>query len=168
MSEDELSISSLRGARDREVLAREKERQILIRHSEISNASSSIISNTSNSSNSSLLQISERQKNKVDVYRMPKNSDPEKKLYDRLHEAVQLDYVNFGPEILSDPTKLVDIVNKRWREIFQNGRCTSLPDNTIERVYPSIYFVDDAMQTEIIRIWIPCAQIRVGNRSYAL
>ena len=103
----------MRGARDREVLAREKERQILIRHSEISNASSSIINNTSNSSNSSLLQISERQKNKMDAYRMPKNSDPEKKLYDRLHEAVQFDYVNFGPEILSDPMKLVDIVNKR-------------------------------------------------------
>jgi hypothetical protein len=168
LSEDELSISPLRGARDREVLAREKERQILIRHSEISNASPSIISNTSISSSSPLLQISERQKNKVDAYRMPKNSDPEKKLYDRLHEVVQLDYVNFGPEILSDPTKLADIVNKRWREIFQKGRCIPLPDNTIERVYPSVYFVDDAVQTEVIRIWIRCAQIRVGNRSYAL
>ena len=81
---------------------------------------------------------------------MPKNSNPEKKLYDRLHEAVQLDYVNFGPEILSDPTKLADVVNKRWREIFQKERCMPLPDNTIERVYPSVYFVDDAVQTEVI------------------
>jgi len=38
LSEDELSISPLRGARDREVLAREKGLQILTRHSEISNA----------------------------------------------------------------------------------------------------------------------------------
>jgi hypothetical protein len=27
-----------------------------------------------------------------------------------------------------------------------------LPDNTIERVYPSVYFVDDAVQTEVIQI----------------
>ena len=58
LSEDELSISPLRGARDREVLARGKELQILIRHSEISNTSSSIINNISISSSSSLLQIS--------------------------------------------------------------------------------------------------------------
>ena len=38
LSEDELSISPLRGARDREVFAREKGLQILTRHSEISNA----------------------------------------------------------------------------------------------------------------------------------
>ena len=43
LSEDELSISPLRGARDREVLAREKGLQILTRHSELSNASPSII-----------------------------------------------------------------------------------------------------------------------------
>ena len=99
---------------------------------------------------------------------MPENSNPEKKMYDRLHEAVQLDYVNFGPEILSDPTKLADVVDKRWCEIFQKERYMSLPDNTIERVYPSVYFVDDAVQTEVIRIWIQCAQIRVGSWSYAL
>jgi hypothetical protein len=168
LSEDELIISPLRGARDREILAREKDLQILTRHSEISNPSPSIISNTSIPSSSSLLQIGQRQKIKVDAYRMPKNSDPEKKLYDRLHEAVQLDYVNFGPEILSDPMKLAEIVNKRWREIFQQGHSMPLPDNTIERVCPSIYFVDDSVQTEVIRIWIQCAQIRFGNRSYAL
>ena len=168
LSEDELSISPLRGARDREVLAREKGLQILTRHSEISNASPSIISNTSISSSSPLLQISERRKTKVNIYQMPENSNPEKKLYDRLHEVVQLDYVNLGPEILSDPMKLVDVVHKRWCEIFQKERCMPLPDNTIERVYPSVYFVDDAVQTEVIRIWIQCAQIHVGSRSYAL
>ena len=134
-SDDELSISPSRGVRDRERLAREKELQILTRHSD---TSSSIIGNTSISSSSPLLQISERQKNKADAYRMPDNSNPEKKLYDRLHEAVQLDYVNFGPEILSDPTKLADVVNKRWHEIFKRGHSIPLPENTIERVYPSV------------------------------
>ena len=79
-----------------------------------------------------------------------------------------VDYVNFGPEILSDPMKLADIVNRRWREIFQKGHCMPLSDNTIERVYPSVYFVNDAVQTEVIRIWIQCAQICIGNQSYAL
>ena len=85
---------------------------------------------------------------------MPDNSNLEKKLYYRLHEAVQLDYVNFGPEILSDPTKLADVVNKRWREIFQKESCMPLPEHTIERVYPTVYLVDDIVQTEVIRIWI--------------
>ena len=58
----------MRGARDREVLAREKGLQILTRHSEISNASPSIISNTSISSSSPLLQISELRKTKVNIY----------------------------------------------------------------------------------------------------
>src|SRR5437762_13668627 len=70
LSEDELSISPLRGARDREVLAHEKGLQILTRHSEISNASPSIISNTSISSSSPLLQISKRRKTKVNIYQI--------------------------------------------------------------------------------------------------
>ena len=135
--ENELSISPSRGTRDREVLAGEKERRILNRHSEISNASPSIISDNSISSSSLSLQLGERQKNKVNVY---PNSNPEKKLYDRLHDAVQLDYVNSGPGMLSDPAKLTKVVNKRWREIFQKELCTSLPDNTIERVYLSNLF----------------------------
>ena len=136
LSEDEFSISPSRGPRAsaRETFAN-KELQILTHHSEISHASpSTIISNTSNSSSSPLLQINEHQKNKVNAYRMPNNSNPEKKLYDRLHEAVQLDYINFGPEILSDPTKLADLVNKRWREIFQKEGRMPLPEHTIERV----------------------------------
>ena len=43
-----------------------------------------------------------------------------------------------------------------------------LPGNIIKRVYPSVYFIDDAVQIEVIRIWIQCAQIRIGSWSYAL
>lgn len=117
-----------------------KELQILNRQSQISDASPSIISNTSVSSSSRLLPISAHQKSKGNAYRMPTNSNPKKKLYNRLHEAVQLDYVNFGPEILSDPTKLAEVVNKRWHEIFQKEVLTPLPDNTIERVSPFALF----------------------------
>lgn len=67
-----------------------------------------------------------------------------------------------------DPTKLAEVVNKRWREIFQKELCTSLPDNTMNRFTFSIYFVDDAVQTEIVWIWIQCAQVRLGKWSYAL
>ena len=73
---------------------------------------------------------------------MPKDSDPEKKLYDRLHEAIQLNYVNVRPEILSDSSKLAEAVNKRWHEIFQKEFFTApLPENTTERVYPFTLFV---------------------------
>ena len=81
----------------------------------------------------------EHQKSKVNAYRMPNNSNSEKKLYDRLHEVIQLDYVNVGSEILSDLTKLVEMVNQRWHEIFQKEHGT-LPNNTIERVCPSDLF----------------------------
>jgi hypothetical protein len=76
--------------------------------------------------------------------------------------------VTVGSEILSDLTKLADVVNKRWCEIFQKERYIPLPDNTIERVYPSVYFVDDVVQTEVIRIWIQGAQMRIGSWSYTL
>jgi hypothetical protein len=55
------------------------------------------------------------------------NSNPEKELYDRLHEAVQLDYVNSGPELLLDPMKLAEVVNRRLREIFQTELSRPLP-----------------------------------------
>jgi hypothetical protein len=113
------------------MFAHEKDLQILTRQGEIPNTSPPIINTTGVSSNLSLLQISQHQKIKMDVYRMPKNSNLEKKLYDHLHETFQLDFVNFRPEILSAPVKLADIVNKRWREIFQKGHCMPLPDNTI-------------------------------------
>jgi len=56
-----------------------------------------------------------------------KISNPEKELYDRLHEAVQLDYVNSGPELLLDPMKLAEVVNRRLREIFQTELSRPLP-----------------------------------------
>jgi hypothetical protein len=123
--------------RNRGALAREKEIHNLSRQSKISSASPSTISDNSiPTSSRSSLRSNESQKNKVNPYRMFNNSNSEKKLHDRLHEAVQLDYVNIGPEILSDPTKLAEAVNKRWHEIFQKEPYAPLPGNTIQRVHP--------------------------------
>ena len=101
LSDDELfiSISLSQETSDRETFAREKLEHnkgihILNRQSEIS--AKRFVSNT-NLSSSSPLQIMEHRKSKVNTYRIPNNSNPEKKLYDGLHE---LDYV--GSEILSD------------------------------------------------------------------
>lgn len=125
---------------DQNLRRHEKEIPVLNPHSEISRTSQAIVSNCRNPSNLPSFQISERPKNRTDLYRMPESSNPEKELSRRLHEAIQLDYVNLGPVMLSEPATLAEAVNKRWHEIFQKGPSTPLPHGIIEQVYSFILF----------------------------